>query len=83
MASRDDKARGDGENTALHKAARAFREELLKICQDLLNEALGSLPSPAAYRHRARAKAESRFIGSVFKSFPELRAEKEAAPDAA
>ena len=82
-ARRADKARGDGENTERFKAERRFREELLQIARELLDEALGSLPCPAAYRHRARVRAESQFIGRVFKSFPELRPEKEAVTDAA
>lgn len=82
-ARRNDKERGDGENTELHKAERAFRQELLSIASKLLEEALGSLPCPAAYRHRARVRAEGLFFGSVHKNYPELKQQaEEAAEDA-
>ena len=78
-----DKARGDGENTEIYKAARLFRHELLRISKDLLKEALDGLPCPAAYRHRARVRAENRFLGSVHKNYPELKQrEEEATEDA-
>ncbi|MBJ7533589.1 type I-E CRISPR-associated protein Cse1/CasA [Rhodomicrobium vannielii ATCC 17100] len=82
-ARRADKARGDDETTERFKADRVFREALLKIARELRNEALDSLPCPAAYRHRARTRAESRFDGSVYHFFPELIPQKEAAADAA
>jgi CRISPR system Cascade subunit CasA len=83
-ARREDRVRGDAEWSETAKAEREFRDALLTIARELLEEALDSLPCPAAYRYRARAKAEGRFIGSVYSHYPELKkVTEEAAEDAA
>lgn len=43
----------------------AFLEDLLMASGLLLEEAIGSLPCPAIYRHRAHVKAKAKFYGMI------------------
>lgn len=58
------------------KERLAFLHELLTVSKQLLEEALGSLPCPAIYRHRAHVKAKAKFDSMIHSEkfgFPVLR----------
>ena len=50
-----------------------FLAALFAAARSLLDEALGGLPCPAMFRHRARVRAEARFHGMIHSAFPALR----------
>jgi 8-oxo-dGTP pyrophosphatase MutT (NUDIX family) len=54
-------------------AERDFVDELVKLARGVLEDAMQSLPIPAAREYRALSYAEARFWSASRRNFPQLR----------